>query len=137
MIHHLNVWFPKDFTSVVPYRNSSIKQSCKEKEQVFTWSNIFLKGARGSMFLSTSHFVHKHHTPNLRWKIPFEVLCGPKPSYDELSVFGCLCFAKEIKQSNKFESRAQKYCFLDICRYTLALRQIKHWKSSRMLFVDF
>jgi len=59
---------------------------------------------------------------NLKWKSPFEVLYGKQPTLDDLKVVGCLCFAHNVGQSDKFAPRATK-CVLP--GYTFGLKGYK------------
>ncbi|GJR53325.1 ribonuclease H-like domain-containing protein [Tanacetum coccineum] len=49
----------------------------------------------------------------LNGKSPFEIVFSRKPSLNHLRVFGCLCFATILNNSDKFSSRSEK-CVLDI-----------------------
>src|SRR6185437_14483791 len=46
-------------------------------------------------------------------KSPFEIPFGKEPNFDELRVFGCLCFAHNQKaKGDKFAPRSRKCVFL-------------------------
>ncbi|XP_074303587.1 uncharacterized protein LOC141638036 [Silene latifolia] len=52
-------------------------------------------------------------TSVLNWKSPFEILFQEKPSYDELRVFGSLCYASMPNTyKDKFGQRARKCVFI-------------------------
>jgi len=59
---------------------------------------------------------------NLQWKTPFEMLYGHVPSIDKLSVIGCLCYAANIGEKNKFEARASRCVLLG---YTFGFKGYK------------
>lgn len=45
-------------------------------------------------------------TDVLKGLSPFEKLFGRKPKYEQLKVFGCLCYAKVLPCMDKFASRS-------------------------------
>jgi len=59
---------------------------------------------------------------NLGWKSPYEKLIGTAPTYQDLRVVGCLCFATNLGVSNKFEPRAKECVFLG---YTFGFKGYK------------
>lgn len=60
----------------------------------------------GHCFLSAAYIINRLPTPVLNRKSPYEVLYKSKPSLHHLRVIGCLCFAKNIYISDKFQSRS-------------------------------
>ncbi|XP_074296988.1 uncharacterized protein LOC141627655 [Silene latifolia] len=61
--------------------------------------------------LTATYLINKMPTKLLTWKTPYEVRFGEAPQYDELRVFGSVCFATK-HSSNKFKPRASKCVFL-------------------------
>jgi len=59
---------------------------------------------------------------NLSWKSPFEVLYGKPPKLDDLRTIGCLCFANNVGESDKFAPRATRIVLLG---YTFGLKGYK------------
>lgn len=56
-----------------------------------------------------------NRTPSglLNNKTPYEILFGKAPSFDEMRVFGCLCFAHNQRaKGNKFAPRSRKCVFV-------------------------
>ena len=43
---------------------------------------------------------------------PYELVYKSSPVFDRLRVFGCLCFATKLNNSDKFSERADKCIFL-------------------------
>ncbi|KAL0431167.1 UNVERIFIED_CONTAM: Retrovirus-related Pol polyprotein from transposon RE1 [Sesamum radiatum] len=67
----------------------------------------------GDSILTATHIINKLPTPTLNWKSPFEILYDSPPTYDNLKMFGCLCFASNIyPHKSKFDQRAFKRVFL-------------------------
>ncbi|KAL0345252.1 UNVERIFIED_CONTAM: Retrovirus-related Pol polyprotein from transposon RE2 [Sesamum radiatum] len=67
----------------------------------------------GESILAATHLINRLPTHILQWKSPFEVLFKKPPSYSDLKVFGCLCFASNTSPSKqKFDVRALKCAFL-------------------------
>ncbi|XP_074321433.1 uncharacterized protein LOC141657940 [Silene latifolia] len=67
-------------------------------------SNVPLK-FWSECLLTATYMINKMPTKLLNWKSPYEVLFGEAPQYDELKVFGSLCFATKAS-SDKFQPRA-------------------------------
>ncbi|KAJ9551410.1 hypothetical protein OSB04_015455 [Centaurea solstitialis] len=66
----------------------------------------------GECILTAAYIINKLPTPNLRYKSPHELLFGSPPDYNNLRVFGCLCFARNINIKNKFDARANPGIFV-------------------------
>ncbi|XP_074314573.1 uncharacterized protein LOC141649792 [Silene latifolia] len=69
----------------------------------------------GDSVLTATYLINKMPTAILHWKTPFEVLFKRKPTYDELRVFGCQCFApiaKSVTGKDKFAVKARKCLFI-------------------------
>ncbi|GKE44997.1 NSP-interacting kinase 1-like protein, partial [Tanacetum coccineum] len=61
----------------------------------------------GDCVLTTTYLINKMPMEILDWKTPFEMLHGKVPSYEQLRVMGCLCFATITKpHKDKFTSRS-------------------------------
>lgn len=64
-----------------------------------------------ALFMAT-YVVNRLPTPILGWKTPYEFLFGRQLSYSSLKVFGCLCYASNVRpHKGKFEPRAEKCMF--------------------------
>ena len=61
--------------------------------------------------LSSPHIINRLPMSNLSWKSPFEVLYKQTPDYSSLRTIGCLCYAANLGERDKFEPRAHK-CIL-------------------------
>ncbi|XP_074277296.1 uncharacterized protein LOC141600938 [Silene latifolia] len=67
----------------------------------------------GECVLTATYLINKMPVKLLRWKTPYELLYNELPSYDELRIFGTLCYATMPPTStDKFSSRARKCPFL-------------------------
>ncbi|KAL3647015.1 hypothetical protein CASFOL_007983 [Castilleja foliolosa] len=67
----------------------------------------------GESVMTSSYLINR--TPSMLHggKTPFELLYGHAPRYDELRIFGCLCFAHRVDRSkDKFKERSRKCVFL-------------------------
>ncbi|XP_049350431.1 uncharacterized protein LOC125815076 [Solanum verrucosum] len=60
----------------------------------------------GHCILTAPYIINRLPTPVLNGKSPHEVLHKCKPSLQHLRVIGCLCFAKNMYISDKFQSRS-------------------------------
>ena len=61
--------------------------------------------------LSSTHIINRLPMSNLSWKSPFEVLYNQTPDCSCLRTIGCLCYASNLGERDKFEPRAHK-CIL-------------------------
>lgn len=69
----------------------------------------------GDCLLAATYLINKMPTLILKWDTPFELIFNDKPSYDELRVIGCLCYANmSITHKDKFRVKARNVYFLDI-----------------------
>ncbi|KAL4302210.1 hypothetical protein GQ457_10G003950 [Hibiscus cannabinus] len=67
----------------------------------------------GDCILTTTFLINRLPTPVLGNKSPFEVLHSTTPVYQQLKVFGCLCFVSTLKaHRDKFSERALLGVFL-------------------------
>lgn len=67
----------------------------------------------GECVLAATHVINKLPSSVLDWDTPFERLFHQKPSYSELRVIGCLCFASPTPNlKDKFEAKAHKCVLL-------------------------
>ena len=55
--------------------------------------------------LSATHIINRLPLSNLSWKSPFEILYKQSPDYSTLRTIGCLCFAANVGEQDKFEAR--------------------------------
>ena len=95
----------------------------------------------GECVLSATHIINKLHMENLLWKSPFEVLYGQPPTYEDLRAISCLYYAANVRETDKFEPRAQKSVLLGYSfgikgykLYDLASKKIFH--SRDILFKE-
>ncbi|KAL2901985.1 Retrovirus-related Pol polyprotein from transposon TNT 1-94 [Bienertia sinuspersici] len=76
----------------------------------------------GECILTATHIINKLPTKVLHWKCPFELLFKVKPKYEELKVFGCLCYAYNMNnQRDKFDSRSIRCIMIGISLCTKSL----------------
>ncbi|KZV21171.1 hypothetical protein F511_24735 [Dorcoceras hygrometricum] len=66
----------------------------------------------GECVLHAAYIINRTPTPLLSHKTPYEALFSKPPSYQHMRVFGCLCFASNLKPSHKFDVRARACVFL-------------------------
>ncbi|MCH83031.1 hypothetical protein A2U01_0003845, partial [Trifolium medium] len=67
----------------------------------------------GECVLTAGYLINRTPTPLLNGKTPYEMLNGEPPSYDQLRVFGSLCYAhNQGKKGDKFASRSKKCVFV-------------------------
>lgn len=60
----------------------------------------------GHCVLVAIYLINRMPSPNLRNKSPYELLYGTAPTITHLRVLGCLCFAKDISETDKLKSKA-------------------------------
>ena len=67
----------------------------------------------GECVLTVAHLINRTPSGILSNKTPYEMLFGSPPSYQELRVFGSLCYAHNQKaKGDKFASRSRKCVFV-------------------------
>ncbi|KAK9751103.1 hypothetical protein RND81_02G242200 [Saponaria officinalis] len=63
--------------------------------------------------LVATHLINRTPSGVLHGKTPYEMLFGSPPTFKELRVFGCLCFAHNQRaKGDKFASRSRKCIFM-------------------------
>jgi len=67
---------------------------------------------------------------HLHWKSPFEILHGKQPDMHTLRTVGCLCYAHNVGENDKFAPRATKCVLLG---YTLGLKGYKLYDLQKNL----
>ena len=82
----------------------------------------FPKNFWGECVLFATHIINVLPMENLNWQSPFKVLYGKQPLLDELRTIGCLCFAHNVGENDKFAPRATKSVLLG---YTYGLKGYK------------
>jgi len=86
----------------------------------------------GECILAATHIINKLPMANLQWKSPFEVLYGQLPNLEELRTIGCLCYAANIGETDKFAARAKKCVLLG---YTFGFKGYKLYDlDTRKIF---
>ncbi|XP_074365665.1 uncharacterized protein LOC141706743 [Apium graveolens] len=60
----------------------------------------------GDFILTAAHIINLLPVKLLQYKTPFELLYKKLPDYDHLKVFGCLCYATNVTNTDKLSSRA-------------------------------
>ena len=69
----------------------------------------------GECILAAAHLINKTPSPLLKNKTHSEILFDKPPIFDELRVFGCLCYAhNQQSKRDKFTSRSRKCVFFGI-----------------------
>lgn len=73
----------------------------------------FPKKYWGESVLTTTYLINRTPSVVLENKTPYELLYGMSPSYENLRVFGTLCYARHINRSkDKFDERSIRCVFL-------------------------
>lgn len=62
----------------------------------------------GDAVLNVVFLINKLPSVVLKGKSPFELVYKHYPIFDNIRVFGCLCFAAKLNVSNKFSKRSKK-----------------------------
>ena len=65
----------------------------------------------GDAVLTSVFLINRTPTSVLNGKSPFELVYKRSPSFENLRVFGCLCFSTKLNKKDKFSKRAEK-CIL-------------------------
>ena len=67
----------------------------------------------GECILTAAYLINRTPTFILQGKTPYEILFRAKPTYDNIKVFGCLCYVHRFqRQKDKFASHSRKCLFL-------------------------
>lgn len=67
----------------------------------------------GECVLTACHLINRTPSLLLKGKTPYELLFGTIPSYASFRVFGCLCYAHDLRhRGDKFASRSRKCIFV-------------------------
>ncbi|CAH9102191.1 unnamed protein product [Cuscuta epithymum] len=67
----------------------------------------------GECILMAAHLINRTPASVLQFRTPYELLFGSPPSYTSLRIFGCLCYAYNLKsKGDKFTSRSRKCIFV-------------------------
>ncbi|XP_026384901.1 uncharacterized protein LOC113280497 [Papaver somniferum] len=67
----------------------------------------------GECALTAAYLINRTPTPILNNKTPYEIMFGKVPPYDQLKVFGCLCYVhNQNSKGDKFASRGRRCVFL-------------------------
>ncbi|KAL2499108.1 RmlC-like cupins superfamily protein [Abeliophyllum distichum] len=66
----------------------------------------------GEHIKTVCYLINRIPSPLLSHKTSYERLHEKPPSYSHLRVYGCLCFATNLRPSHKFDTRARRYVFL-------------------------
>lgn len=67
----------------------------------------------GDCILTATYIINRLPSATINNKTPFEVLTSKVPTYNNMKVFGCLCYATNLSpHKDKFETRARPCVFL-------------------------
>ena len=64
----------------------------------------------GECILSTTRLINLLPMENLHRKSPFEVLYGKQPQLHDLRTIGCLCYAHNVGERDKFAPKSYQMC---------------------------
>jgi len=65
----------------------------------------------GECVLTAGFLINRTPSSVLDGKTPYEVLFGKQPTYDNVRIFGCLCYAR-IRETDKFAPRSRPCVFV-------------------------
>jgi len=68
-----------------------------------------------------AYLINRTPSRLLEGKTPYELVYGENPKFDQIKVFGCLCFA-QVRIGDKFASRSRR------CTFIAYLFGKKSWK---------
>ncbi|KAK4411317.1 Retrovirus-related Pol polyprotein from transposon RE2 [Sesamum angolense] len=101
--------------SYTPQQNGVVERKHKqllEMARALLFQSSLPKKFWENLSLTATYLINRLPTPLLNWKSPFEILYKKPPSYAQLKVFGCLCFASNVTpHKQKFDQRAYKCVF--------------------------
>ena len=151
----INVNCQKLFSSFGIIHQRSVSYSPQQNVRVERKHQHLLQVARALMFhsklpiqfwghaiLMATYLINILPTQILDWNTPYSKLYGKNPSYSNLKVFGCLCFATNtIPHKKKFEARATMCCFIgyNFCQKAYKLYDLQEKKiimSRNMVFYE-
>lgn len=96
----------------VPQQNGRMERKhihLIEVSRALRFQGNLLKNFWGERVLTANHIINKLPTKVLGWKTSNDVLFNKPPSYEELRVFGCLCYAYNTHvHRGKIYSRSRK-----------------------------
>lgn len=63
--------------------------------------------------LAAAHLINRTPSKLLQGKTPYECLYGKRPEYNNIKLFGCLCFAHQVRRDkDKFGASSRKCIFV-------------------------
>ena len=87
----------------------------------------------GDCVVTATYLINRTPTKLLKGKTPYEIIYKTQPSYDEIRVFGVLCYARNNPRlKDKFGSRSRRCLFIG---YPLDKRvgRFKTWTPKKSL----
>ncbi|XP_074283966.1 uncharacterized protein LOC141608519 [Silene latifolia] len=100
----------------VPQQNGRVERKHKHLVETARAMLLYAKLPKrfwGESILTATYLINKLPSPVLGWKSPYEVLMGKLPTYEELRVFGCLCYAPiNASHKDKFASKGRRCLFI-------------------------